>query len=381
MKRSSKILIPVAILVGGFLAMMGLMSLRTEAPKRAPQVRPRIVESEIVRLQTIPAKIIAYGRVSSAQPVALYSEVAGTLEEGDIPFQPAQSFKKGDLLLKIDDRQATFTLNSTKSDLLSALATVLPEIKIDFPDEYPTWQDYFDACEFGRTAPPLPEAANEKIKLYLSRFNVYKLYFSVRDLEIKLEKHNFRAPFDGSIVSADLRVGSTARSGSLLGTIINLEHLEFEAPVPAQDIPWIDIGQPVTFTSAELPGRWTGRVARVGSDIDVRTQAVQVFVELDNGRVGSMLNGVFLQAEIPGRMIDRAIAIPRKALYNERYVYVIENGKLLQRDVTIARRETDHVLVNGGIEDGDTLVIEPLQGVAPGMPAQPLGFAGEERSR
>ena len=226
MKRRILIILPIVILVVGFLAMRFLISMKSEPPKRVQQQRVKIVGAEIVEYRKIPTSIVAYGRLTSAQPIVLFSEVAGTLIRGDVPFQPAQSFKKGDLLLKIDDRQISLDINTAKSDFLTSLATVLPEIKVDFPDEYEKWQRYFDNCDFDKCFQPLPQTEEQKIKMFLSRFNVYKLYYAVKNLEIRLEKHYFYAPFNGSVVSADLRVGSTARNGTRLGEIINLDHLE-----------------------------------------------------------------------------------------------------------------------------------------------------------
>ncbi len=379
MKSSTKIALPILILVIGFVAMWGLLSLKTKTPKRPPEVRTKIVETTVVRLQPVRTKITAYGRVASSQPVLLHAEVAGTLHPGVVPFKPAQSFSKGDLLVKIDDRQARLALNSMISDLLTALATVLPEIKVDFPDEYQLWQDYFDSCRFDKKIAPLPETDNPRVKLFLSRFNVYKLYFSVRNLEILLDKHFFIAPFDGSIVSANLRVGSSVRNGTLLGEIINLEQMEIAVPVEAKDIRWIDRQQPVTFTSSEMPGRWTGKIIRVGSNIDTRTQTVQIYISVDDGPAATLLNGTFLKAHIPGQSIDSAFAVPPKAIYEDGYVYLIIDGKLARRAVRILRRENNQVIVNDGIENGDTLVVEVMQGVAPGMPAKPRTATSDVR--
>jgi multidrug efflux pump subunit AcrA (membrane-fusion protein) len=113
-----------------------------------------------------------------------------------------------------------------------------------------------------------------------------------------------------------------------------------------------------------------GEIARIGSDVDTRTQAVNVFIQLDPEDQGALLNGVFMQARIPGKVIDSALSIPRRALYEQQYVYLIENGELTRRDVSIARMETDEVILSGGLNNGDTLVTQVLQGVAPGMPAQ-----------
>jgi multidrug efflux pump subunit AcrA (membrane-fusion protein) len=375
----TKIVIPVLILVVGFIIMTGLLSLRTETPKRIPEARAKVVETKIVQLQSIQTAVTAYGRVTSAQPVKLYSEVSGTLEKGSVAFKPAQSFSKGDLLVKIDDRQARLDLNSAKSELMTALATALPEIKVNFPDESRVWEDYFDACQFDKKVAPMPETENARIRLYLSRFNVYKLYFKVQDLEILVSKHYFYAPFNGSIVSADLRVGSTARNGTLLGEIINLEELEVAVPVKAEDIQWIDRSRPVTFTSSEMAGQWTGKVIRVGSDIDARTQAVHVYISIEDSQKAALLDGVFLKAEIPGRIIEQAFTIPSRAIYEDRYVYLIIGGALARRDISILRKEIDRVIVNGGVNNGDTLIVEIMQGVAPGMPARPKSSVSENR--
>jgi membrane fusion protein (multidrug efflux system) len=333
-------------------------------------MRPRLVNVEVVELGNIPSHIVAFGRLKTAQPVTLYSEVSGILMEGDVPFQPAQSFRKGTLLLKIDDRQTRLDLNSAKSDLLTALATVLPEIKVDFPEEYETWQDYFDHVGFDQNLKPLPEAANQKIKLYLSRFNVYKLYFQVRNLEILLNKHFFIAPFAGSIVSADLRIGSTARPGTRLGEIINLDKLEVEVPIPAEDIQWIDRETQITFSSSEMVGEWTGKITRIGKSIDERTQTVSVFMTVNRNGDEDLYNGIFLRTEIPGTIIPAAYRVPRRALYNEKYVYLMKEGKLDYREVKVAREQEDSIILNGGISTGDSLVVDVLQGVASGMPAK-----------
>lgn len=306
----------------------------------------------------------------SSQPITLSSEVSGEVLPGSVPFQPAQSFKKGDLLLKIDDRQIKLDINSTKSDLLNALASVLPELKLDFPEEYEKYQSYFNSCGFGQKLRDLPETDNQKVKLFLSRFNVYKLYFTVRNLEIRLQKHYFYAPFDGSIVSADLRVGSAARVGSKLGEIINLQDLEVELPVPAIDIQWLDRKKPVRFTSSEIKGEWTGKIKRIGKNIDTRTQAIQVYASVDRGNQNGLYNGVFLRAVIPGTMIQNAVSIPRKAIYEDKNVYLIKNGKLDYRPIDITFEEAESVIATGGIQNGDTLVVEVLQGVANGMPAR-----------
>ena len=369
MMNKKHIYIPVGILLAGFLVMVLLINLKSEAPKRFPIIQPKTVQAEVVELKDINSEIVGLGRLASSQPVVLYSEVTGILQSGSISFLPAAIFKKGDLLFKVDDRQTKLELNSLKSDFMNALASVLPEIKVDFPDEYQKYQRYFDNCDFDSRLIELPVTSNQKIKLFLTRFNVYKLYYSVKNMEIRLEKHYFYAPFDGSIISADLRVGSMVRAGSAIGQIINLDNLEVEVPVATNDIGWIHQTKSVQLTSSEISGEWKGHIERIGKNIDERTQTVPVFIGIDKNGHDQLINGVFLKAVIPGRTVQDAVSVPNRAVYNESYVYLIRNGKLEFQQVNIARREMDHVIVRDGIVAGDTLVTELLQGIAPGMPA------------
>lgn len=369
MKKRIFYILPVIILVGGFLIMQLLAGMKEEPERRAPSRPAKRVLSEIVSMGQTPTRVTALGRLASSEPVQIISEVGGTLQQGTVPFKPGERFRSGDLLVRIDDRQARLTLNSTKSDFLNALANVLPELKVDHPDAYRVWQQYFDRCGFDSSLEDLPEVSDRKVKLLLTRFNVYKLFYAARNLEITLDKHQIRAPFDGAIVSTALREGSTARNGSVLGEIISLQDLELEVPVPAADLPWINRGAAVTLTSKEFSGTWTGRINRVGGSVDRQTQTIPVYIGV-RGNGTPLYEGMYLRAEIPGRPVENGTVVPRRALYEEKFVYVVNDWRLEQRDVTIVRRYPESVVVSDGLRDGDTLVTELMQGVSPGMPAR-----------
>ncbi len=373
MKRTTKFIMPAVVIVIGAILMFTLLGMKSEVTRRTPKPRPKVVSTLIAAPRTIGTHITAMGKVASAQPVDIYSEVTGVLQSGDIPFLPAQSFKKGDLLLKVDDRQIKLDIKSAKSDLISALAVVTAEIKTDFPDEYSVWRDYLDNIKFGQPLAQLPDINNQRIRMILSRLNVYRHYFKVNDLEIMLEKHYIYAPFDGSIVIADMRVGSTTRNGTHLGQIINLEDLEVELPVPTTEIPWFNIGADVKLTSKEMKAVWNGKVARIGRNIDPRTQTIPVYVTVNPNSDIPLYDGIFLEAEIYGSSLENALIIPRHAVYDDDIIYCIDDGKLQPHTINILRAEKDSVLITGGIDTGDTIVVDLMQGIVPGMPAVSRG--------
>ena len=108
---------------------------------------------------------------------------------------------------------------------------------------------------------------------------------------------------------------------------------------------------------------------RIGKSIDDRTQTIQVFASVDKNAEQQLVNGVFLKATLPGKVISNALSIPSRAIYDENFVYLVKDGKLNYQKVNVARKETNSVIVDTGIQNGDTLVTEVLQGVASGMRA------------
>jgi len=369
MKMVGKIAIPLVVIASGFAIMMLLFWSKEEEPKKPQPVRPRIVEAQVVELSTVSANISAFGRMQSASPLELVAEVGGKVVDGRREFRPGQRFSRGQLIAKIDDRQAIYNLNSAKSELLTALATALPEIKLDFPGEFEEWQKFFDACSFDNRLPELPEVTDSRVKLFLSRFGVYRAYFSARDLEVRLEKHYFRAPFDGSVVTAHLRAGANARVGATIGSVVDLSEIEVEMPISVVDVPWIADQAPVELLSRELGSRWVGEVKRLGSSIDERTQTVKLHVAIEELNRETVISGTFVEANMPGREIENAFTLPRSALYDEAFVYLVSNGELLRTEVNVVRLETESAVINGGLNNGDTVVVQALQGVSTGTPA------------
>ena len=60
--------------------------------------------------------------------------------------------------------------------------------------------------------------------------------------------------------------------------------------------------------------------------------------------------------------------VPREALMNENSIYVLENGKIEERQVSVLERLDDAYIIEGYLE-GEILVVESLVDVKPGQEA------------
>lgn len=364
------IVFPLLILGAGVFAMFTLQNGEAEEKPKAKPAPTRMVAVKAVALEEVAVTVEAFGRVVSQQPTTLISEVEGRLSSGNVDFLPESRFKKDQVMLRIDDRPTRLQIKRQKSALLNALARALPEIRIEYPDLYPSWQTYFDQLGFEGELPEMPQAQNNKIKLFLSRFEVYNLYFQIRDLEIQLDKHIIRAPFDGIIRQIYLRPGATVRPGSVIADLLNMDQLEVAVEVPADLRGWIDPAQAVTLHLPEMEQPWQGQITRLGNTLDAETQTLKVYVKLntDPAMALDLYEGMFLQAKLHGKKVANAVEIPLRLLYGKDQVFLVKDGKLEARKVEVAYRLTNTAIITGGLNTGDQMVWEVLQGAVDGMP-------------
>ena len=81
-----------------------------------------------------------------------------------------------------------------------------------------------------------------------------------------------------------------------------------------------------------------------------------------------LLLGSFVDVAIEAQPIQGAIRVPRVALHNGRNVFVMNDHDLLEiRDVEIVWGEPDAVLVRGGLQPNERVVISRIATPIPNM--------------
>ncbi len=139
------IIIIIGVLVGSYFLMEYLASLKQEPNQRLTEEVIRKVDALTVDYNTIESSILATSRLGSKNYVDVISEVQGEIMKGSVPLKKGQSFRKGDLLIKIFEKETEYNLKAAKSRFLNGIANVLPDFKIDFPASYPKIKKFFDA--------------------------------------------------------------------------------------------------------------------------------------------------------------------------------------------------------------------------------------------
>ncbi len=354
----------VLILAGAVLLTILLMKSRPEAQKQQKQQSSLHVEGQKVVNEPIKSAISHSGRISSYETVMLSAEVNGRILQGNIAFKEGERFHKGDLLIRIYDDDIKASLAASKSNFLQRLSGVLPDIKIDLPNEYHKWNSLFYLINVDEPLPSLPEMHTEKEQVFMSSKGVLSEYYSIRSLEINLDKYKIIAPFDGAFKDVQRQAGAVAGVGAVLATIVRTDRLEIIVPVPPEDAKWIEPHIPVTITG-ENNYSASGTVSRIADFVDEKTQTVKIYIKyISNGKQAFKIGEYALATfDIDKRV--KGVKIPREALIDGEKVYVTKNNRLLLQKVTLERKLNDHAIISG-LDDGTIVVTESLVDVSEG---------------
>ncbi|MGD2085716.1 MAG: HlyD family efflux transporter periplasmic adaptor subunit [Candidatus Aminicenantes bacterium] len=365
----------LGIIVLAILVMNVLSSFRTEPPKMPPKEIKRYVKAQKVAYGDIESQVAGSGRLSSMQEVDVIAEVQGKILGGEVPLKKGQSFKKGDLLFRIYDQEARFGLLARKSRFLNAIANLLPDFKVDFPDSYQKWANFLGSINIEQDLPPLPKinAANEKI--FLAGRNILSDYYGIKGEEVRLKKYKIYASFTGTYTDVFLEVGSIANPGSRIGEIIHTEQLELEVPIEVHNADWIKFRDPVYVTTEDGSREWSGKVVRKADFVDTRTQSISVFVGLESTAENPLYPGMYLKAVFPGIIVRNAMQMPRNAVFNTNEVFVVKDGRLAKEQISIYKVDEKH-LIFSGLEEGMDLVVEPLVNATEDLKVEILGSKG-----
>lgn len=362
----NRLIVPVLIVAAAFGILLLLGSFKKEQKRMPPRPFVRTVATQRIHYGNIRPTVFSMGRVTAFEQISLTPEVSGIILSDNFRLRKGLTFKKGDLLLRIDSSQIYYSLNSTVSDLQNALAGLLPEVKTDHPESLENWSVFFRHCTVD-SLPPLPSPGSDREKLLATRYNVYKLYFLASQQQNTLQKHSIRAPFSGTVQSTQVYPGSMARAGVAVATIVRTDAIEIELALTEDQLPFVSPGMGAVVKIEGVAEPVTGTVQRISNVLDERMQTAAAFI-----RIGGAVckSGAYAEVTISGTALPNATAIPRKALHRKKFVYIIEADTLAEREVSAAYVTVDTAYITGGIAENSVLISEPLQDAVIGMPVQ-----------
>lgn len=370
MKRKVIIVVLVLALVGiSFVVMNVFIGMKQSPPKDVNRKDIPYVRVRSVVYDTILLSIEEQGRLVSNMEVTISSEVSGRIMESGIPLKIGHHFRKGDLLVNIYDRDFSMSLKAQKSNFLNRLASVLPDIKVDYPERFDVWMEFFNSINLEKPLPKLPHIESAKEKIFLASRNILGDYFGIQSAQVRLQKYKIYAPFDGSYVTVNLQEGAVVSPGIAVARIIEKGNLELQVPIESRDIGWFHKGDNVEILGERGERICMGQLVRKAGFVDHGTQSISVFVRIDPRSAAPLYRGQYLTARFSGKKLFNVMEIPRNAVFRTNQVYVVEDGVLHRREIQVVKIN-NNTLMFRGLKKGVLLVVEPMVKVTENMAVQ-----------
>lgn len=301
-----------------------------------------------VQNQKETLNIGGFGTVTSFNSVDLACEVQGKLIEGNRGLKPGTKFKKGELLFKINDIDAQYNLRSRKSSFITIIANLLPDLRIDFPEEFEKWNSYINDIKLNENLPQLPSWKSTKEKIFLSTRNVLTEYFAIKSLEEQINKYSVYAPFGGVITDIYMNNFSVVNPGTKIIRIVETDNFEIAVSIPAEQLGNLKIGAKASIytTAGELKG--IGNVARISEVINKNTQSIDVYIKPKSIDGYSFIEGEYVQVKIDEQDEQDGFRIPKDAIFdNQVFIYSTKDSSLHKQEIQIIDSNDEGVFVNG----------------------------------
>ncbi|MCF6357998.1 MAG: efflux RND transporter periplasmic adaptor subunit [Draconibacterium sp.] len=372
-RKITFIVVALVVLLGGSAALSELfISMKPKPPRMPDMEMKRFVKAETVKYSEIISSVAREGRVVSSSEITLVAEASGKIEKGNVSLRKGTSFKKGQLIAEIYKDEVELALKARKSRFLTTIITLLPDIKVDFPDQLDAYEMFFRAINMDEDLPEMPAIKDEKLKIFLASRNVLSEYYGIQQDEKRLKRHTLYAPFNGTFTQVNFEVGGYVNTGGQIARMIRTDQLEVEVPVKNEFSKWIKIGDKVRVFSKNRSSEMSGVVVRKSNFINVNTQSRSIFVKVNHTANVEMLAGEYKVVEFPGQKIAAAMEIPRSAVFNSNEVFVVTDGKLRKQEINVIKTNETTLIFNG-LTEGQKIVVEPLINAKENSPVSILG--------
>lgn len=380
-----KKLLPAVIILAALVIAVMLRQLRPEAEQNEPQQLAVVVDAITVTVQDAAIVVASQGTVEPRTRTNLVSEVSGQVVSVSPAFVAGGFFRKGDVLLQLDDLDYRAAVSRAEAAVAAARSQL--ELERGQGDVAQREWDRMSEAERGRIR------ARE---LYLRKPQmaeaVARLESAEADLEqarTDLSKTTIIAPYDGLVSAKNTDIGQYVTTGAAIAETFAVDYAEVRLPIPEGKIAFLDLpaatsnfagngnlaNAPVVDLVSSIGNRdyhWTGNLTRTEGVLDTRTRVLFSVVQVedpynlyknnDSWSREPLRIGTYVNASIKGKVLEDVVVLPRYTLQANNVIWTADTeGRLRPKNVDVLTINGDDVYISGGLENGDRVILTRLE--------------------
>lgn len=169
------------------------------------------------------------------------------------------------------------------------------------------------------------------------------------------------APFPGIIRERAVSPGQYVNAGAPIATLVRMHPLRLQADVPEREASNVKVGQEVKVRVEGDATVYAGRVVRVSPAIDEQSRSLRIEAHVGN-ESATIRPGSFATGEIIVASAAPAIVVPTTSIVTfagVEKVLTVADGKVVERRVTLGRREGPSVEILKGLTTGERVIVDP----------------------
>ncbi|MBJ6136352.1 efflux RND transporter periplasmic adaptor subunit [Marinobacter litoralis] len=319
----------VTVLVGAGI----YLNQQPVAEEQNQRVKLTTVSISKPQLRQIKDQISAVGNLRPVDSVELMTEASGRVVE--LNLRSGQPVQQGQVLLRLDDRQARADLAVLKARLSDA-------------------RRQYERTRRLRANNSVSQAQVDELQT-----SVAVAAAELEAAKVRLENHRIEAPFAGVIGLSDISLGAFLQAGSSITTLDSSGQLELNFSVPERFVGQVRVGQPVSAVSPAFPGEsFDGQLVQLATRISELSRTLAVRAVIDNPG-GKLRPGQFMSASLTLQERE-ALVVPEQAVMvrgDEKYVFVAEDGVARRVPIQIGNRMPGWVEITEGLSLEDAVVV------------------------
>jgi len=304
------------------------------------------VSREVVQptMARLPTQIEFSGPLVAPQTAVLRARAAGTLVE--LRVAEGQRVAAGQAVGRIDVAELTSRVAERNAMLESARAALAQAERTHASNERLAQQSFISPIALD----------NSRAALETARANLNAAQAALDTTRVATRDTVITAPIAGIVARRHVLPGEKVSLEQQVLTIVDIARLELAGTVGTHEVGRLRPGLPVQVSVEGMPEASAGRIARIAPAAEPGTRSIGVTIELANPKE-ALRAGQYAIARTTLPDDTERLTLPATAVGNtsgEDHVWVIENGLLARRAVTLGRRDP---------REGR---VEVLQGVTPG---------------
>jgi len=338
------------------------------AEGRSGKRPPQLVAAMAVPMEDYAPTLVALGTVTPRQSVPVRPRADGEIV--GINFQEGDFVRAGQVLFRLDARQAQAAVQQAEAEVKGAIAAER-RARLDYERA-----EALVAKGFVSTAARDLARANA----YSAKSQIETVQAQLRQAQVALSFLTVTAPISGRTGELSQRLGANVRQGdSALVTINQLSPIHVRFLVPPADISAARAllrnggGKVVAKTQVGGDVLATGKLVFLDNNVDPGNGGVAARAEFANGD-DVLWPGAIVNVELPLGAPTPHPAVPEGAVQTGRdapFVWAVTKGEgatgaqgggtmVKMRDVVVAGRLGGKVYLAGGVKPGEQVVVDAL---------------------